>query len=149
MKIDSFLSPEDVYWGLEASSYKRALESISNKISAHFEDVEPRALFKSLVERERLGSTGVGHGVAIPHCRIHGLDTIFGAFFKLSSPIDYTAPDDQPVDLLFTLVVPEDCSHKHLAALAAISEKLGDENIRAKIRSCSDGNCVYNLLIQQ
>jgi len=149
MKIDSFLSPSDVHWGLEASSYKRALESISQEISSNFDEIDTRALFKALVERERLGSTGVGKGVAIPHCRIQGIDTIFGAFFKLSTPIDYLAPDDQPVDLLFTLVVPEDCSHKHLAALAAISEKLGDDDVREKIRSCSSADCVYNLLTKQ
>ncbi len=149
MQIDSFLAEDAVSIDVQASSYKKALESIACAISANYPDTKGRDLLKALLERERLGSTAVGSGVAIPHCRVEGVDNITGLFCRLDTAIDYDAPDDQQVDLLFALVVPKDCTDGHLQALAAISEKLNDSSIRNQIRMCKEPKQVYNLLTKQ
>lgn len=149
MQIDSFLADDAVFIDLEASSSKKALESIASAVSERHPDAQGRALLKALLERERLGSTAVGGGVAIPHCRVEGVDQIVGVFVKLATPIKYDAPDNQPVDLLFALVVPADCVDGHLQALAAISEKLNLSSLREQLRLGNDAKQVYNLLTQQ
>ena len=146
MQIDSFLADDAVFIDLEASSYKKALESIASAVADRHPDAQRRALLKALLERERLGSTAVGGGVAIPHCRVDGVDSIVGVFVRLTNPINYDAPDDQPVDLLFALVVPADCVDGHLQALAAISEKLSLSSLREQLRLGNDAKQVYNLL---
>ena len=149
MQIDSFLADDAVFIDLEASSSKKALESIASAVSERHPDAQGRALLKALLERERLGSTAVGGGVAIPHCRVEGVDQIVGIFVRLTNPIKYDAPDNQPVDLLFALVVPADCVDGHLQALAAISEKLNLSSLREQLRLGKDAKQVYNLLTQQ
>ena len=99
-----------------------------------------------LMERERLGSTGVGHGVAIPHGRFSELEKICGIFVKLGKPVNYDAIDDQPVDLIFLLLVPEHAGADHLKALAKISRVLRDQSICAKLRGTDSGDAIYAIL---
>lgn len=103
-------------------------------------------IFESLIERERLGSTGLGHGVAIPHARLKGREEAIGAFLKLDTGIDFDAIDQQPVDLVFALLVPEHYTDEHLHILANLAEIFGDEPFCEKLRNCNDVNQALDLL---
>jgi PTS system nitrogen regulatory IIA component len=105
-------------------------------------------LFHSLVARARLGSTGIGEGIAIPHCRAPGFKRIHGCLIKLSNPVDFDALDDQPVDLIFALVVPEEKNDEHLATLARVAALLQDETSRQSLRQCSSNEELFNTAIQ-
>lgn len=105
-----------------------------------------RDIFSTLLERERLGSTGVGHGVAIPHGKLPGLDRVVGLFARANNPLDYEALDDQPVDLLFVLLAPESSGADHLKALARIARVLRDEVMAEKIRSTDHASGIYSVL---
>jgi PTS system nitrogen regulatory IIA component len=116
------------------TSKKRTLESVA-RILADDLSLPETTIFKGLFEREKLGSTGVGHGVAIPHCRIEGLESISGALLTLETAVDFEAPDQIPVDIIFALVVPEDCSEGHLEALQTIATELSRDDFRETLRS--------------
>ncbi len=124
MQVQSFLSQHRTRCGVEASSKKRALEVLSQLIASDQPTLSADEIFKNFTNRERLGSTGLGQGIAIPHCRINNCASIVGALIKLSTPIDFDAIDGQPVDILFALVVPEEAHDAHLQTLAAIAERL-------------------------
>ncbi len=102
-------------------------------------------ILEGLRARERLGSTGLGHGVAVPHGRTPGLAKAAGAFLRLDRPIEFGAPDGGPVDLLFALAVPEHFTHQHLQLLAALAERFGDEAFRAALRRAPDAAALYGL----
>jgi len=105
-----------------------------------------RLVFDSLCQRERLGSTALGHGVAIPHGRSPGLVAATGAFVRLAEAVDFGAPDGQPVDLLFALAVPEHFTQQHLVLLGQLAEMLGDAAFRQRLREAADSAAVYRLL---
>lgn len=102
-------------------------------------------ILEGLRARERLGSTGLGHGVAVPHGRTSGLAKAVGAFLRLDRPIEFGAPDSGPVDLLFALAVPEHFTHQHLQLLAELAERFGDEGFRAALRRAPDGVTMLGL----
>ena len=136
-RLASILPPTQVLVQVEVTSKKRAFE----EAGLLFEDLHglSRALVAdSLFARERLGSTGLGHGVAIPHGRIKGLKSPMAAVFQLAQPIGFDAPDEQPVNLLIFLLVPEASTQKHLEILSEIAELLSDSALREKIKSCDD-----------
>ena len=107
MKLDSILSPDRTLCGLSGNSKKRVLENISQFICRDLPEFNPNQLFDSLLAREKLGSTGLGNGIAIPHCRITQCQQIIGTLIKLDQAVDFDAIDNKPVDLLFVLLVPE------------------------------------------
>ena len=144
--ITHILSQEHTRTGVETRSRKRVLEAISDLLSEGSEELSGRSLFDELLARERLGSTGLGDGVAIPHCRI-ACDKISAAFLKLAEPIDYDAPDGQPVDLLFVLVVPPDENHAHLEVLADLARIFSEPDNRARLRRASSSKELYEELI--
>lgn len=131
---------------LDAASRKRALEVASDLLAEHHPDLSARALFDQLMNRERLGSTGLGEGVAIPHCRIP-CDHIIGAFLKLEEPVDYDAIDGKPVDLLFVLVVPPEETTAHLDVLAVLARLFENPENRRHLRAQHTDGALYEELI--
>ena len=129
-----------------AGSRKKALEAASELLAERFPEFSARALFDELMNRERLGSTGLGEGVAIPHCRIP-CKQIVGAFLKLEDPVDYDAIDDQPVDLLFVLVVPPLEATAHLDVLATLARVFESPESRRRLRAQTSDGALYEELI--
>ena len=144
--ITHILSREHTRTGVEARSRKRVLEAISDLLCEDSEELNPRSLFDELQARERLGSTGLGDGVAIPHCRI-ACDKISAAFLTLAEPVDYDAPDGQPVDLLFVLIVPPDENQAHLDVLADLARIFSEPDNRARLRGAANSTELYEELM--
>ncbi|WP_262693500.1 PTS IIA-like nitrogen regulatory protein PtsN [Kordiimonas aquimaris] len=148
MNIEDLLAAEHVFADVKASSKKQILQTLSRKW-AQLHGVDERLAFDKLLERERLGSTGVGRGIAIPHARIEGLENITGIFARLSTPTDFGSVDDLPVDLVFMMFAPEDAGADHLKALARVSRLLRDPTICDKLRQSTDAAAAYALLVHQ
>jgi PTS system nitrogen regulatory IIA component len=147
MEIRDILAIEAVGCHQRATSKKQLFQEIAARAADAY-GVETRAVFEALLERERLGTTGMGRGVAAPHARLSGLDSIRGVFVRLEKPIDFDAPDDQPVDLVFALLAPEEAGADHLRALARVSRVLRDSAAVAKLRSCADAQALYAVLTE-
>ena len=145
MEIEDILETDSVVTGLKATSKKQALEELSDKASRTIGHSE-REIFDVLLERERLGTTGVGAGIAIPHAKIAGLERLFGFFARLERPIQFDAVDGQPVDLIFMLLAPESAGAAHLKILSRISRILRDQAECDKLRSALTSEKIYNLL---
>ncbi|OGT21154.1 MAG: PTS IIA-like nitrogen-regulatory protein PtsN [Gammaproteobacteria bacterium RBG_16_57_12] len=148
MKIADLLSPDRVVAGLIISSKKRLLEHVSEMIARDCPELSADEIFEGLFARERLGSTGLGEGVAIPHGRIKGARKVMGGFVQLHKPIDYDAMDKRPVDLLFCLVVPEASTEEHLQVLAALAELFSNKGLCQQLREAKDSSSLYRLLTQ-
>lgn len=146
MKLSEILSADRVSHGTSVTSKKKALEELSALLSKGTGTLSSAEVFTSLTGREKLGSTGLGHGVAIPHGRVAGVETSVGAFMRLKQAVDYDAHDGNPVDLVFGLLVPQSATEAHLKHLAAIAEMFSDEDFCAKLRSASDDKALYSLL---
>lgn len=131
----------------QVSSKKRLMQELSDIGAGHLKLDAPRVL-DALQERESLGPTGVGHGVALPHARIEGVQKVHGIFIKLEKPIDFDSVDRQPVDLVFCLFAPIDSGVDHLKALALVSRTLRDPAICAKLRVNSDPTTLYTILTE-
>ena len=147
MEISDLLSPELIITDLKATSKKQALEELSKRI-APLTSQDERQIFDVLLEREKLGTTGVGQGIAIPHGKLPSLEKIYGLFARLKDPIDFDSVDEQPVDLIFLLLAPESAGADHLKALARVSRLLRDAETCEKIRHMDDSNKIYALLNQ-
>jgi len=133
MEINDLLVPEGVVADLKATSKKQALQDLAKR-AAEVSGLHERAIFDVLMERERLGTTGVGNGIAIPHGKLASLDRLHGLFARLEQPIDFHAIDERPVDLIFVLLAPENAGADHLKALARISRLLRNNGICDKLR---------------
>lgn len=129
------------------SSKKRVIENLSHHLAVNTEVISEDKIFQALLERERLGSTGLGKGVAIPHARIPGLSHTVAAMMTLSSPIKYDAADKQPVDIVFGLLVPEDDSEHHLEHLSRLVSMFRDPQICQSIRETTDADKMFDLLL--
>ena len=144
----AILTPECTVARLNANSKKRALELAALRIAQAHAELDSREVFEALLTRERLGSTALGDGVAIPHCRVD-CSRIFGACLSLASPVDFDAPDDLPVSLIFILVVPNAETDRHLKVLATLAEAFGDEaNRNALVEAANDAE-LFALMSQQ
>jgi len=148
MQIAEILKPERIAIGTGISSKKGVLEELARLIAMDTPDLTQIEVFDSLCARERLGSTGLGHGVAIPHGRLKGGKHTLGAFIRLNDGIDYDAVDQQPVDLLFALLVPEESTDEHLQILARLAEMFSDTELVRKLRYTSSSDRLYELLRQ-
>ncbi len=146
MNLAEFLKPSAVTINADITSKKRALEEVSHLLTAHSELVSEKDVLTSLISREKLGSTGLGAGVAIPHGRLKGLESAVAAFVKLEQAIDYDANDEKPVDLIFGLLVPQDATAEHLQILAKIAEMFRNESQLEAMRSAADSDALYQLL---
>jgi PTS system nitrogen regulatory IIA component len=145
MKISELLDKESVFSQMTCTSKKCALEKISH-IAAKKLDMDPQQLFNALIAREKIGSTGVGHGIAIPHVKIDSSHSATAIFMQCSSGIDYDSYDGNKVDILFAIFVPEDRCQQYLAALSEISKKLLDKRYIRQIRSAENNESLYKLL---
>ncbi|CAO3407956.1 PTS IIA-like nitrogen regulatory protein PtsN [Azospirillum largimobile] len=141
------ISPHAILPNLKAGNKKQALQEMARKAS-ELTGQHERAIFDVLLERERLGTTGVGHGIAIPHGKLSSLDRVHGVFARLERPIDFDAIDEQPVDLIFLLLAPEQAGADHLKALARVSRLLRDQSMCEKLRGAQSGDAMYALLTQ-
>jgi len=146
MLISDLLSPERIRCDVKSSSKKRLLELISEELARNSDEFTKREIFESLIARERLGSTGLGKGVAIPHGRIKGSSHVEASFIRLTKPLPFDAIDGQPVDLLFCLAVPEDCGEDHLRLLAQVAEMFSDSELLEKLRKAEDAGALMQLL---
>lgn len=149
IQLSAILTPSRVVCGLEGVSKKRALETIARLIAEDLPVLDAEELFRRLMARERLGSTGIGGGIAIPHCRLENCSSTMGAFFKLSDKLDFDAIDDAPVDTIFALLVPEEADDSHLQTLAAIAQLFSNPELLAQIRQSDNSEALYQLLISQ
>ena len=140
------LAPERVACGVHSASKKRVLEQLSKLVVNGQPALTATVVFESLIARERLGSTGIGHGVAIPHGRLNGDFPPIGAFLQLSSGIDFDAIDAKPVDILFALLVPQDCTDEHLRILASLAAMFEDEKFCLELRQAEAPQDILALL---
>jgi nitrogen PTS system EIIA component len=147
MDIQSIISPGRTLCGIEGISKKRALEILANTISADVPSIDADDLFRRLIARERLGSTGIGKGIAIPHCRVDKCEGTVGALITLKAPIDFDAIDSEPVDVLFAMLVPEYAGDEHLQTLAALASSLSDPEYRESLRSATNDTQLYQAAV--
>ena len=145
MPLLDFLAPAAVIPALRASSKKQALQELA-EVAARLTGLEERTIYEVLLQRERLGSTGIGDGVAIPHAKLAKLDSIFGLVARLDKPIDFEALDGQLVDLMFVLLAPEEAGADHLKALARIARVVREPGMSDRIRATRDAEALYALL---
>jgi nitrogen PTS system EIIA component len=145
MTITDLVAPEAIVPALKVSSKKQALQELSARSSALTAQNE-RAIFEVLLQREKLGTTAVGYGVAIPHGKLPKLTKMFGLFARLDRPIDFEALDGQPVDLVFLLLAPEGAGADHLKALARVARLLRDQDTANKLRAARDAQALYAVL---
>jgi PTS system nitrogen regulatory IIA component len=147
MDLSDLVTPETIIPSLKANSKKQVLQAIAEK-AASMTGVAEKDIFDTLLKREKLGSTGVGGGIAIPHGKLAKLDRIFGLFARLPKPIDFEALDETPVDLIFLLLAPENAGADHLKALARIARLFREPGVVQKLRASSDGSALYAVLTE-
>lgn len=147
MDITTLISPESVIPNLKVTSKKQALQELAREAAA-LTGLHERAVFDTLLERERLGTTGVGNGIAIPHGKLPQLGRLHGLFARLERPVDFEAIDEQPVDLIFLLLAPESAGADHLKALARVSRLLRDRSMCEKLRGTDSAEGLYALLAE-
>jgi len=145
MNISDLLKPSAVIASLKVQGKKHLLQELSAR-AAQVTHLPERKIFETLTERERLGTTGVGQGIAIPHGRLADIDEIAGVFARLETPIDYDAVDAQPVDLVFMLLAPEGAGADHLKALARVSRLLRNQSATEKLRAAKSAEALYAIL---
>ena len=139
------LAPEAVFPLIRAANKKQAMHSLADAAASLWRLPEA-TVFETLWQRERLGSTGIGNGIAIPHGKLAGIDHIHGFFFRLEQPINFDSIDEQPVDLVFLLLAPEGAGADHLKALARIARLLRDQDVAKKLRASRDAQAIYSVL---
>jgi PTS system nitrogen regulatory IIA component len=147
MLLSDFISPDSVVASLKAKSKKQLLQDLSVR-AARLTGLSERDIFDVLLQRERLGSTGLGHGIAIPHGTVQGLKRIVGIFARLAEPVDFDAVDGDPVDIVFLLLAPEAAGADHLKALARISRLLREGSAVEKLRASKDAAALYAVLTE-
>lgn len=145
MDLSEFLSEDAVIIDLKVSSKKQLLQALSEK-AAELTDLPAREIFDTILQREKLGSTGVGNGIAIPHGKFDKFDRIFGIFARLETPIDFDALDEKPVDIVFLLLAPQSAGADHLKALSRIARFLRNPKGLEELRSIEDKSALYDLL---
>jgi PTS system nitrogen regulatory IIA component len=145
VKIADLIVPDRVIVPMHVSDKAQLLRELSRR-TARLMPIDPQAIVDALQAREALGSTGIGHGIAVPHARMKGLQQMFGLFARLERPIDFDAIDGQPVDLVFLLLVPDRAGNEHLAALATVARQLRDRNVAAQLRAVATRGELYDAL---
>lgn len=146
MNIAEMITPDRIRIADDISSKKRALEETSLLLATGASYVSDTEIFTSLINREKLGSTGVGMGIALPHGRLKGVEEAVGALIRLDNGVDFEAPDNKPVDIVFGLVVPEEATEEHLQILAKLAELGMQDDFGAAVRAASDPEALFELL---
>ncbi|MFT7178080.1 MAG: PTS system nitrogen regulatory IIA component [Oceanospirillaceae bacterium] len=147
MNISDILTPGRTFADLKCASKKRTLESISHWLGDQMSEFDGKELFNALINREKLGSTGFGDGIAIPHCRLDSCTQVTGALVRLAKAVDFDAIDAQPVDLLFVLLVPLEATDEHLQILATLAGSFGQPEFRERLRKATDAEAMYKIAI--
>ena len=147
MSLNDLISPQAVIASLKANGKKQALIELSER-AAEVSGLDTREILDALIQRERLGSTGIGGGIAIPHGKLAGCNRIFGVFARLEKPIDFEALDEAPVDLIFLLIAPENAGADHLNALSRVARALRDQSLIATLRSTRDPSALYSIIVR-
>lgn len=145
MDLSDLIEVSAVMPALKANSKKQLLQLLAEKAAA-VTGLPEREVFDTILQRERLGSTGVGNGIAIPHGKLAGISRITGIFARLETPVDFEALDDQPVDLMFLLLAPEGAGADHLKALARIARHLREPGVAAKLRASADKAALHAVM---
>ena len=145
MPLTDLVAPNAILSALRANNKKQVLQELAAK-AAELTGQNERAILEILLQRERLGSTGVGNGVAIPHGKLTNLSRLFGLFARLERPVDFEALDGRAVDLVFLLLAPEDAGADHLKALARVARLLRDQDVARKLRQSSEEGALYAVL---
>lgn len=143
MDLSTLLSPSRTRSRIHGGSKKRVLEQAARLIAADYPALDADELFRQLIARERLGSTGIGQGIAIPHCRIENCATAVGALITLEEAVDFEAVDEAPVDIIFTLLVPNEAHDEHLQILASLAQAFGKSENLEQLREASDDQDLY------
>lgn len=147
--IENILTPGRSLVNVPGGSKKRVLEQIANLIGKEVPDLDSQTVFESLVAREKLGSTGFGNGIAIPHCRMKGCASPISALLHLDAPVDFDAIDGAPVDLLFVLLVPEAATDAHLELLRQIASMLDRKEVRERLRDAKSNEALYQVVLDE
>ena len=147
MDLSDLIEASAIMPALKANSKKQLLQLLAEK-AAGITGLPEREIFDTILQRERLGSTGVGSGIAIPHGKLPAIQQITGVFAQLQTPVDFDAIDDQPVDLVFLLLAPEGAGADHLKALSRIARVLRNPDVIAKIRGTKDAAAIYSFLAE-
>lgn len=145
MPLIELISADAIIPALKASGKKQVLQEMSEK-AAKVSGLSSREIFEALLQRERLGSTGVGNGIAIPHGKLPRVGRIFGVFARIAKPVDWESLDSAPVDLVFLLIAPETAGADHLKALARIARAMRDQALTKKLRAGRDASALYAML---
>lgn len=147
IRLESILTPGRSLVNVPGGSKKRVLEQIAKVIAQDLPDLDAQAIFESLIAREKLGSTGFGNGIAIPHCRMAGCNSPLSAVLRLEAPVDFDAIDGAPVDLLFVLLVPQAATDEHLELLRQIASMLDREDVRQRLRQAPTNDDLYQVVV--
>jgi PTS system nitrogen regulatory IIA component len=147
IRLENILTPGRSLVNVPGGSKKRVLEQIANLIGREIPELDGQAVFESLIAREKLGSTGFGNGIAIPHCRLKGCTSPISAILHLDAPVDFDAIDGAPVDLLFVLLVPEAATDAHLELLRQIASMLDRAEVRTSLRNAKSNDELYNVVL--
>jgi PTS system nitrogen regulatory IIA component len=147
MLIHETLVRERCFHNLPGNSKKRVLENASELIAEGVDTLDAEEIFSNLINRERLGSTGIGEGVAIPHCRLENCTETIGALISLPEPIDFDSIDGAPVDLLFVLLVPAEATEAHLQTLASLAERFSQAKFRQRLRQARSADELYRAAV--
>jgi len=148
MQLAELINAEQIKNGIDIQSKKRALEELSQLLAQAQPQLDANDIFDSLLARERLGATGLGHGIAIPHGRIKNADKITGAFIKLNQAVDFNTVDNKPVDTLFALIVPEESTDEHLQVLALLASMFNEASFREKLNSSKTSEEINQLFTE-
>ncbi|MBO6947976.1 MAG: PTS IIA-like nitrogen regulatory protein PtsN [Rhodospirillales bacterium] len=147
MELSDLLDSGSIVANLRATSKKQALQELARK-AADVTGLDERKIFGVLMDRERLGTTGVGSGIAIPHGKLAELDRLYGIFARLEKPVDFQSIDDRPVDLIFVLLAPEEAGADHLKALARVSRLLRDHDVCDKLRGTNETDALFAIMTE-
>ncbi|WP_283787683.1 PTS IIA-like nitrogen regulatory protein PtsN [Bermanella sp. WJH001] len=143
--ISNILTPARTQMGAQCSSKKKLIQHISQFLASTIKDAQADDIYERLIAREKLGSTGIGEGIAIPHSRLEECEGTIGALFTLEEPIDYDSIDRKPVDIVFVLLVPAEATEQHLQTLSMLAEKFSQETFRDQLRSAKNHDELYQL----
>ncbi len=146
MDTTSLISLDRVRCDVQGRSKKHALDVLSEVLAASVDVLTPSEIFDSLIQRERLGCTALGGSVAMPHGRIAGIDVSLGAFLRLTEPVDFDAADGEPVDLIFGVLIPEDCGESELRKLKELTASISESSLQQRLRDAQDEEQVYAVL---
>lgn len=145
MTISAILSPQKIFLDIEVSSKKKLLELIANVVADQTRLAES-SIYNNLLNRERLGSTGLGQGFAVPHARLENLQQTIGCFFRLKYPVNFEAPDNQPVDLVFTIIIPQEATEEHLIILSSLAGIFSQTDVCEAIRNAGSKDEIAQII---